>query len=115
MDMKDVVSDSALVLDTHETIELIDAAGATATLDSGCLWITMDGDRRDIVLRAGDHWTVERNGLTLVHAAARSTLRIERPVKGRATVGHSAWDRFCATLRRALERHISARNFAPYL
>jgi hypothetical protein len=71
-----VINNSALLLEHRQTIELIDAAGATAALEKGCLWITMDGDRRDIVLGAGQSWTVERNGRTLLHAAAPSTLRI---------------------------------------
>jgi hypothetical protein len=75
-----VVNNSALLLDRWQTVELIDAAGATAALDKGCLWITMDGDRRDIVLAAGQSWTVERNGRTLLHAEAPSTLRITEPM-----------------------------------
>ena len=76
-----VVNNSALLLDRWQTVELIDAAGATASLDKGCVWITMDGDRRDIVLGAGQSWTIERNGLTLLHAEAPSTLRISEPAR----------------------------------
>src|SRR4051812_108876 len=79
--MNVIVNDTALLLDRAETVELVDAAGAVATLSSGCLWITMDGDPRDIVLCAGDHWQVERNGRTLVHAQVPSTLRITGPKK----------------------------------
>ena len=74
-----VINQSALLLDRWQTVELIDAAGATTALDNGCVWITMDGDRRDIVLRAGQSWIVERNGRTLLHAEAPSTLRITEP------------------------------------
>jgi Protein of unknown function (DUF2917) len=77
--MQLVANNSALLLDRRQTVELIDAAGATAVLDKGCLWITMDGDRRDIVLGAGESWTVERNGRTLLYAEAPSTLRITEP------------------------------------
>jgi Protein of unknown function (DUF2917) len=82
--MQLVANNSALLLDRWQTIELIDAAGATAALDKGCLWITMDGDRRDIVLGAGQSWTVERNGRTLLHAEAPSTVRITDPAKAAA-------------------------------
>lgn len=78
--MKLLVNNSALLLDRWDTVELIDAAGATAALDTGCVWITMDGDRRDIVLCAGNSWTVERNGRTLVHAEAPTKLRLSGPV-----------------------------------
>ncbi|MEO8134397.1 MAG: DUF2917 domain-containing protein [Betaproteobacteria bacterium] len=78
--MKLLVHNSALLLERWDTIELIDAAGTTAALDDGCVWITMDGDRRDIVLGAGQSWTVERNGRTLVHAEAPTRLRLTGPV-----------------------------------
>ena len=79
-----VVNHSALLLDRWQTVELVDAAGVTAALDNGCVWITMDGDRRDILLGAGDSWTVERNGRTLVHAEAPTTLRITDPAEDQA-------------------------------
>lgn len=109
--MNMVIHDSALVLDRRQTVELIDAAGVTAALLKGCLWITMDGDRRDIVLGAGESWTVERNGRTLLHAEAASTVRITEPA--RKLPSHSAW----ASLRRTLEgwivRH-DPRAVVPY-
>jgi len=74
-----VAHNSVLLLERRDTVELIDAAGATASLLTGCLWITMDGDTRDIVLGAGQSWRVERNGRTLVHAGAPSVLRITEP------------------------------------
>jgi hypothetical protein len=80
--MKLVVNNSALVLDRWQTVELVDAAGATAVVDKGCVWITMEKDRRDIVLGAGQSFTVARNGRTLLHAERPSALRIvERPVR----------------------------------
>jgi hypothetical protein len=78
-----VVNNSALLLERWDTVALIDAAGVTASLDQGCLWITMDGDIRDLVLGAGQSWTVERNGRTLLHAGVPSTLRITEPAVDR--------------------------------
>ena len=74
--MKVVVNHSALVLDRWQTVELNDAAGATATIDSGCVWITMESDHRDIVLGSGQSFRVARNGKTLLHAEKPSTLHI---------------------------------------
>ena len=34
----------------------------------GTLWITQEDDTQDVVLRTGDNWAVERNGLTVVEA-----------------------------------------------
>ena len=63
-------------LDRWQTLELIDAAGAVASVKTGCLWITMENDRRDIVLGTGESWTIDRNGRTLVHAEKPSTVRL---------------------------------------
>ena len=109
--MQLVANNSALLLNRRDTIELIDAAGATALRDKGCLWITMDGDRRDIVLGAGESWTVERNGRTLVYAEAPSTLRIAAPAANDG--GHSAWTRALAAASGWVERAFG-RTSAPY-
>ena len=109
--MQLVANHSALLLDRCQTVELVDAAGATATLDHGCLWITMDGDQRDIVLNAGQSWTVERNGRTLLHAGAPSTLRISDPAAVPAP--QPAMPRLRAALADWLERDLRRSN-VPY-
>ena len=106
-----VVNHCAVSLDHRDTFELIDAAGTTATVDSGCLWITMDGDRRDIVLHPGDSWTVERNGRTLVHAEVQSKIRLTSPEK-RST--KSIWDRIGDALTRAASHRMAAPALAQY-
>ena len=109
--MQLVANHSALLLDRCQTVELVDAAGATATLDRGCLWITMDGDQRDIVLNAGQSWTVERNGRTLLYAGAPSTLRISDPAAVPAP--QPAMPRLRAALADWLERSLRRAN-VPY-
>lgn len=59
-----------LTMDRWQTMELVDAAGTVAAVKSGSLWITMENDRRDIVLNPGDSFIVDRNGRTLLHAEA---------------------------------------------
>jgi len=70
---------SALLLDRWQTVELVDARGATARVERGCVWITMNGAVRDIVLGAGQAFTVDRNGRTQLHAEAPTALHIEDP------------------------------------
>jgi hypothetical protein len=65
---------STLVLDSLQRLALRDAAGATAQVKSGELWITLENDRRDILLASGDSWTIDRDGLTLVQAEVPSTI-----------------------------------------
>jgi len=55
-------------LATRETVTLPDAAGAVLRLRRGTVWITQEGDPQDVVLRDGDTWAVERDGLTVVEA-----------------------------------------------
>ena len=105
--MNVVVNSSALLLDRWQTVELIDAAGATAALDEGSLWITMDGDQRDIVLEPGQTWTIERNDRTLLHAEAPSTVRISAPTAGDS--GHLSWN----SVRRALAASIHEKYTQP--
>jgi len=110
--MKLLVNNSALLLNRWDTIELVDAAGATAALDQGCVWITMDGDRRDIVLCAGESWTVERNGRTLVQAEAPTTLRITGPVTDRGPAA-DGWRRAVTGLSHWFTHGLQEKS-APY-
>jgi hypothetical protein len=46
----------------------MDGAGLTVRADSGRLWITQEKDTRDILLRAGEAFELDRDGLALVYA-----------------------------------------------
>jgi len=51
-----------------ELVRLDGARGTTLRVTRGTLWITLENDTRDIVLTAGDSYTIDRGGLTLVEA-----------------------------------------------
>jgi len=55
-------------LDPRETVTLPDVRGTTLRVAAGTVWITQEGDPQDIVLRTGDTWVVERDGLTVLEA-----------------------------------------------
>lgn len=57
-----------LELGRHAALPLAQARGARVRSLRGTLWITQEGDREDYVVRAGDSFTVARNGVTLVSA-----------------------------------------------
>ena len=59
---------AAIDLDTRETVTLNDARGTTLRVAQGTLWITQEGDPQDVVLRTGDTWVVERDGMTVLEA-----------------------------------------------
>jgi hypothetical protein len=74
---------SMLCLRDRQHVNLRDASGWTVKALAGSVWITQEGDNRDIALEAGESFTVDRDGSTLVspfgearicvsHAAVRS-------------------------------------------
>jgi hypothetical protein len=42
----------------------------------GCVWITREGQREDVVLTAGHEWHSEREGLTVVGALCDAVLSV---------------------------------------
>ena len=55
-------------LSAGELVRLDGARGTTLRVTRGNLWITLENDTRDIVLAAGDSYTIDRGGLTLIEA-----------------------------------------------
>jgi hypothetical protein len=49
-------------------------AGETIRCDAGSLWITQDGDPRDVVLDAGDSFETDRDGSVTISAFAESVI-----------------------------------------
>jgi len=66
--------DKVVELADGDLVEVHDGHGTTLRVTKGALWITQEHDTRDIVLRAGDVWTVERQGLTLLQAQGATVL-----------------------------------------
>jgi hypothetical protein len=59
---------SRLALTAGQIASLRDAQGTRIDCLSGSLWITQEGEGRDIVLGPGEQVTLDRNGKTVVHA-----------------------------------------------
>ncbi len=51
--------------------------------DAGSLWITLDGDPRDIVLEPGQHFLREGSAGTIVYALEPSRLTLHHATAGR--------------------------------
>jgi hypothetical protein len=51
-----------------EMVRLDGARGTTLRVTRGTVWVTLEHDTRDVVLDAGDVFTVDRGGLTIVEA-----------------------------------------------
>jgi hypothetical protein len=57
-----------------ELVKLDGARGTTLRVTRGTLWLTLENDVRDVVLTAGDVFTIDRGGLTLVEAQVAATV-----------------------------------------
>jgi uncharacterized protein YjiS (DUF1127 family) len=67
----------SIALNQGELLRVGDAAGRCLSVVHGAVWITQEGDTSDHVVRAGEHFRFDRDGLALVwplHEAARLVL-----------------------------------------
>jgi hypothetical protein len=83
-------------LASRETVRLPDIRGATLRVTRGTAWITQQNDTQDVVLRAGDTWVVEHDGLTLLEAQSAATVcivgrRLSAPVARAAQDRGASW------------------------
>ena len=58
----------------NELVKLDGARGTTLRVTRGTLWLTLERDTRDIALEAGDAFTIDRGGLTLIEAQGNTTV-----------------------------------------
>ena len=64
-----------------ELVRLDGARGTTLRVTRGVVWLTLENDTRDVVLTAGDVFTIDRGGLTLVEAQGKTTVCVMgRPI-----------------------------------
>ena len=65
-------------LEALTTLPVCNGAGGSVVCVTGELWITQEGDARDIIIGAGERFEVDSRGLTLVHALQPSVVRLHR-------------------------------------
>lgn len=77
---------STLSLARDGLLALRDAQGTQILCHDGALWVTQEGDIRDVIVGPGEALTIREPGLTVVSAVNPSTLTlIERTQAGAAT------------------------------
>ena len=80
MSTPNLADTSRLVTLPHNTIHsLIDGQGTLIACLAATVWITQDGDERDIVLTAGETFRIDRPGLTLINAFGAATIAVLPP------------------------------------
>ena len=80
------------------------AEGTIISVDSGCLWVTLENDPRDVVLDRGMRFEVDSSGRTVVVAEEDSRLRLTRPTG----IAQRMVDALARQAKRALVRSIEA-------
>lgn len=68
-----------IALEAHHAMSMMDAIGVQVECRTGQVWLTMDGDSRDIFLAPGDAHSIKRNGLTLISAIEPSLVHVQPP------------------------------------
>lgn len=69
------------VIPRQQILRLPAALGQRIECVEGCVWITMDHDRRDLIVAAGQAFTADRHERVLVHALQPSCVRLVRPAR----------------------------------
>ncbi len=73
------LDDEPVRLAGRKLVRLHDASGSTVRAIDGSVWITQEGDRRDIVLGPGESFTVDRHGAALVWPFDDAVVLVSRP------------------------------------
>ena len=68
------VNPALVELKAGKFLRLPQRAGSRVTVRSGEVWITEQGNPRDVVLRSGQTFTIARPGLALVEAFSDASL-----------------------------------------
>lgn len=81
--MKMLFSATRLVLARGELMRLEGAQGTRILSQGGRVWITQDGDPRDVVLEPGEAFDLDRPTLAIVQAIEAATIAIAEPRRSR--------------------------------
>ena len=66
-------------LATNRILEIKQASGVTIECLEGSVWVTLDGEMRDVILAAGHSFNVDRNQRTLIQALDTARVRLIHP------------------------------------
>ncbi len=83
-------------LEALASLALRNVRNSTIKVVSGTLWLTMEGDTRDVILNAGESFTVERDGVTVLAAHTASVVEVRA-----RELNTGWWSRFVGFLDRS--------------
>lgn len=76
--MATLIQRTELQMAAAELLALDGIRGTRLRCVEGSVWLTLDGDPRDVFLHPGDDFVVDRGGATLLHALAPTRLEVVR-------------------------------------
>jgi hypothetical protein len=94
----------------RRTLQLDNVEGTVIAVESGCLWITMENDSRDIVLTRGMRFEVDRSGRTIIAAEEDSRFGLLEPADGPERVVA----RMARKLAAIFSQWAKRKTFVPY-
>ena len=82
-----IVADGVF-LEQRGVLRITNGAGLLVAAHAGTLWITVEGDRRDFVVKNGRSCRIESNGLAIVNALEHAIVTVSAPlaIKARWTI-----------------------------
>lgn len=92
-----MVPGPTITLPPRQLFEIPDASSARILCTAGCLWLTLDGDLRDVILEAGDSFEDALPRRALLYAMEPATFllsaRPQRTMRRRLSKNSSDWSR----------------------
>jgi len=109
-------SGTVVEMAAREAVTLQNVQGATVRVTRGTVWLTQEDDGKDVILRVGDNWMIERDGATVLESQDGQAIvcvvgrRLDDiPGAMRVRTPQPRWhERVAAALMSATRRH------APY-
>lgn len=84
------LAEAGIVLKAQQFLRIDESQHARIRCEDGTVWITQDGDPRDVVLGAGQQFTVDRPGQVVVFSLSGATLELHSCIKALVEV-KSGW------------------------
>jgi Protein of unknown function (DUF2917) len=73
------LNQDGLCLKRNQVVKVRGGIGHSIVCDSGTVWVTQDGDPRDVILNVGGSFRLDRDGLALVQAFGPAAISIAQP------------------------------------
>ena len=100
--MKVTLADSRLDLRKRQLLRVEGARCTRVVCLAGELWITQDADQRDLVVPAGNAFTLDRDGIAVITALEASSVWLQEPAVAESL--GAAMSRKLAQWMRAFDR-----------